>query len=160
MRFSRTPARLRSRSGRRTNSWRSCTMSVPPAMYSAGASLRPAWARKASAAATSRGRSRVKGCMLASSHGAGGAGRILDGEDDVVVGSAAAQVAAHPLPDLLRRAGVALVDAGDAGHDLPGRAIAALEGIALDKRGLQRVELLPVGEALDGRDLAGFHECG
>ncbi len=42
---------------------RSCTMSVPPAMYSAGASLRPAWARQARAAARSRGRSRVKGCM-------------------------------------------------------------------------------------------------
>ena len=37
-------------------------MSVPPAMYSAGASLRPAWAREARAAARSRGRSRVKGC--------------------------------------------------------------------------------------------------
>src|SRR3954468_11397546 len=49
--------------GRRTYSCRSCTMSVPPAMYSTGASLRPAWARKTSAAATSRGRSRVKGCM-------------------------------------------------------------------------------------------------
>ena len=63
MRLSRRPARLTSRSGRRTFSCSSCTMSVPPAMYSAGASLRPAWAREARAAARSRGRSRVKGCM-------------------------------------------------------------------------------------------------
>ena len=53
-------------------------------------------------------------------HGAGGARRVLDGRDDVVVGSAAAQVAAHPVADLLRRAGVALCNARDAGHDLPG----------------------------------------
>ena len=73
-----------------------------------------------------------------SPHGTGGASRVLDGRDDVVVGSAAAQVAAHPVADFLRRAGVALGDAGDAGHDLPGRAIAALEGVALDEGGLQR----------------------
>ena len=63
MRSSSRPARLTSRSGRRTFSCSSCTMSVPPAMYSAGASLRPAWARMARAAAKSRGRSSVKGCM-------------------------------------------------------------------------------------------------
>ena len=161
MRLSRRPARLTSRSGRRTSSCRSCTMSVPPAMYSAGASLRPAWARKASAAARSRGRSRVKGCMAQPPRtGTGRARRVLDGRDDVVVGAAAAQVAAHPVADLLRRAGVALVDAGDAGHDLPGRAIAALEGVALDEGGLQRMELLALGQALDGRDLAPLHEGG
>src|SRR5215212_7083762 len=133
MRLSRSPARLTSRSGRRTFSWRSCTMSVPPAMYSAGASLRPAWARKASAVGRSRGRSRVKGCMaLASPRRTGRARRVLDRRDDVVVGSAAAEIPAHPIPDLLRRAGVALADAGDAGHNLPGGAVAALECIALD----------------------------
>src|SRR5216117_1159971 len=117
-------------------------MSVPPAMYSSGASLRPACARKASAAARSRGRSRVKGCM-AQPFKTSGASRVLDCRDDVVVRSAAAEVAAHPVPDLLRRAGVALCDAGGAGHDLPGSAVAALERIALDEGGLQRMELLP-----------------
>src|SRR5687768_17218465 len=157
MRLSRTPARLTSRSGRRTYSCSSCTMSVPPAMYSAGASLRPAWARKARAAARSRGRSSVKGCM-ALPHRTGGARRVLDGRDDVVVGSAAAQIAAHPLADLRRRAGVALGDAGDAGHDLPGCAIAALERIALDEGGLQRVEPLALCQALDRSDLALLHQ--
>src|SRR4051812_42850469 len=159
MRFSRSPARLTSRSGRRTFSCRSCTMSVPPAMYSAGASLRPAWARKASAAARSRGRSRVKGCMaLATPHRTGRASRVLDRRNDVVVGAAAAQVAAHPLADLLLRARVALVDARDAGHDLPGGAVAALECIALDERRLQGVELVPLSEVLNGRDLAPLHK--
>src|SRR3954454_10346182 len=161
MRLSRRPARLTSRSGLRTYSCRSCTMSVPPAMYSAGASLRPAWARKASAVARSRGRSRVKGCMaLASPRRTGRAHRVLDRRDDVIVGSAAAKIPAHPLPDLLRRAGVALVDAGDGGHDLPGVAIAALESIALDESGLQGVELVALSEGLDSRDLAPFHERG
>ena len=53
---------------------------------------------------------------------------------------------------------MALVDAGDAGHDLPGRAIAALEGVALDEGGLQRMELVALRQALDGRDLAPLHE--
>ena len=55
---------------------------------------------------------------------------------------------------------MALVDAGDAGHDLPRRAIAALEGVSLDEGGLQGVELLAVGQALDRRDLASFHQSG
>ena len=52
------------------------------------------------------------------------------------------------------------VDAGDAGHDLPGGAIAALERVSLDEGGLQGVELLALGEPLDGRDLASLHESG
>ena len=136
-------------------------MSVPPAMYSTGASLRPAWARNARAAARSRGRSRVKGCMAQPPcAGPVARSRILDRRDDVVVGAAAAEIAAHPVADLLRRAGMALVDAGDAGHDLPGRAIAALERIALDEGGLQRVELVALGQAFDRRDLAAFHQGG
>jgi hypothetical protein len=55
---------------------------------------------------------------------------------------------------------VALGDAGNPGHDLPGRAVAALEGVALDEGGLQGMELLALGEALDGRDLAPVHEGG
>ena len=55
---------------------------------------------------------------------------------------------------------MALVDAGDAGHDLPGRAVAALEGVALDEGGLQRMKLLALRQAFDGRDLASLHESG
>jgi hypothetical protein len=88
----------------------------------------------------------------------GGASRVLDGRDDMVVGSAAAQVATHLVADLLRRAGMAFGDAGDAGHDLSGCSIATLEGVSLDEGGLQRVELLAFRQALDGRDLAPLHE--
>ena len=41
---------------------------------------------------------------------------------------------------------MALRDARDAGHDLPGSAIAALEGIALDECRLQRMEPLTLSQ--------------
>src|SRR4051795_4916794 len=55
---------------------------------------------------------------------------------------------------------MALVDAGHAGHDLAGSAIAALESITLYERRLQRMELIALGQALDGGDLATFHQSG
>src|SRR2546421_598057 len=83
---------------------------------------------------------------------------VVNCRDDVVIGSAATQVAAHPVADFLRRAGVAFCDAGNAGHDLPRRAITALETIALDEGGLQRMKPLALSEALDGPDLTPVHE--
>jgi hypothetical protein len=68
-----------------------------------------------------------------SPHGTGGARRVLDRRDDVVVGSAAAQVATHPFTDFLRRAGVTLCDTGDAGHDLPGCAIVSRCSVPLTR---------------------------
>src|SRR5947209_14686072 len=53
---------------------------------------------------------------------------------------------------------MALCYAGDASHDLSGRAISALESVTLDEGGLQRVELIALRQALDGRDLVAFHE--
>src|SRR5439155_17661745 len=94
----------------------------------------------------------------ASRHGAGGARRVLDRRDDVVVGSAAAEIPAHPVTDLLRRAGMTLVDAGDTGHDLSGRAVTALERIPLDEGGLQRMKLIALCQAFDSRDLASLDE--
>ena len=46
-----------------------------------------------------------------------------------------------------------LVDHPDRGAELAGRAVAALERVALDERGLQRVQLVAAGEPLDGRQL-------
>src|SRR6266699_962089 len=136
-------------------------MSVPPAMYSADASLRPAWARNASAASGARGRSRVKGCMvLASAHGTGRFRYILNRGDDVIVGAAAAQIAAHPIADFLCRTDMALRDARDARHDLPGCAIAALEGVTLDEGRLQGMKLLALRQTFDGRDRAPLLEGG
>lgn len=51
---------------------------------------------------------------------------------------------------------MSLPDTGDARHDLAGGAVAALECVALDKSRLQRVQLLPLRQAFDGRDLAAL----
>ena len=72
------------------------------------------------------------------------------------IGGAAAEVAAHELGDVLVAGGVALLEQLDGGHDLPGRAVAALEGVVLDERLLHRVQLAVRREALDRRDLAAL----
>ena len=93
-----------------------------------------------------------------------------DGGDDVGVGSAAADVAAHALADLVvgefgvggvaglegdGAEGVVLVlfEEGDGGADLAGGAVAALEAVVFEEGGLDGVEGVAVGEAFDGGDL-------
>ncbi len=47
--------------------------------------------------------------------------------------------------------------AGDRRHDLPGRAVAALEGVVIDEGLLHRMQLaVAAGEAFDGGDLPAF----
>ena len=78
--------------------------SVPPAMYSAGASVRPGLGAQGEGGgkiARTFERERVHGS--ASLHRARCGSRILDRQDDVVVGAAAAEIAAHPFTDLLWR---------------------------------------------------------
>jgi hypothetical protein len=79
---------------------------------------------------------------------------LLNGRDDVGVRTAAADVATHPLADLVRRPGVALLQQSDRGHDLAGRAVPALESVVLDKRGLDGVELITVRKTLNGCDFS------
>ena len=81
------------------------------------------------------------------------AGGVRDRGDDVGVGAATADVAAHPLADLGIRSRVALLDTADAGHDLPGRAVAALERVFVDEGLLQRMKPAIALEPLDGGDL-------
>ena len=83
--------------------------------------------------------------------GQGGAARAADGGDDVRIGGAAAEIAAHVFADLVVVARVALVHAGHGRQDLAGRAIAALEGVLVDEGLLHRVQG-PVrrGQAFDG----------
>ena len=94
-------------------------------------------------------------------------GDLGDRLDDVGIGAAAADVAAHALAQLgigqLRRRGQVGGDvAGDAGldlvehrhgrADLPGRAVAALIAVVLDEGGLHRMQVLRRAEPLDGGD--------
>jgi hypothetical protein len=50
---------------------------------------------------------------------------------------------AHSRPDLVGRVRVALRDAGDAGEDLPGGVVAAMERVTLDERRLQGWRVSP-----------------
>src|SRR5579885_1225796 len=78
---------------------------------------------------------------------------LTDGREDVRIGGAAAEIAAHILADLLVAARMPLLDAGDRLQDLSRRAVAALEGVLVDEGLLHGMEL-SVGSAqpLDGGD--------
>ena len=65
---------------------------------------------------------------------------LLDRGHDVHVGTAATDIAAHQLTDLVPRLGPALLDQPHRRADLPGRAVAALEGVVLDERVLERMQ--------------------
>src|ERR671925_84850 len=81
--------------------------------------------------------------------------RRVDGLDDVLVAGAAAEVALEPAPDLGIGEPVAVrAEELDAGHDHPRRAEAALEGVTLPERLLQRMQLSVAREPFDRRDLA------
>jgi len=86
----------------------------------------------------------------ASSHGRRCPSRILDGWDDVIVGFPAAQVAVHPIADLLWRASMILVRwTGDAGNDMPGRAVAARgRPVALDEAAANGLEVASLEASL------------
>src|SRR5882757_3944614 len=101
------------------------TSVVPPARNVPGA---------ASAASTVAGAVRSKGRISPP--------RLFDCRDDVRVGRAAADVAGHELPDVLD----ALLDRGDRRHDLPGGAEPALQGVLVEERLLDRVQLVPCGQ--------------
>src|SRR5215210_6986401 len=94
---------------------------------------------------------------------------LLDRGDDLRVSPAATDVAAHPFADLVvgepgRRHGhvvrdvthvaaARLFEQADGGADLPRRAVPALEAVIFDESRLHRVELIPLRESLDRRDL-------
>src|SRR3712207_6316263 len=94
---------------------------------------------------------------------------LLDRGDDARVRAAAADVAAHPLADLVVReargrrrhvvrdvarvAAACLLEETNGRADLTGCTVAALEGVVLDERRLHGVQLVASREPLDGRDL-------
>src|SRR5690242_19375692 len=65
-----------------------------------------------------------------------------DRRDDVGIGAAPAEVAAHRLADLVVGLRAALAEHRDRAHDLPRRAVAALEAVVRDERLLHRVQRL------------------
>jgi hypothetical protein len=100
----------------------------------------------AAESATTYSNPRISALLSAGAHTVASRG---DRRDDVRVRAAAAQVAAHRLADLGIAAGPALRDDRDGRQNLSRRAEAALERVVLHERGLHRVQLSAVREALD-----------
>src|SRR4051812_11152394 len=83
-------------------------------------------------------------------------GRAEDGVDDVLVPSAAAEVALEAEADvLLARVRILFEQVGGA-HDHPGRAVAALQRVLLVERPLHRMQLAVPREPLDRGDVGAF----
>src|SRR3954452_2444391 len=88
---------------------------------------------------TSAARRKLKGCMSnLRLHGL--ALRLADRSHDAGVGAAAADVAAHPLADLVVVARVPFVEQRPGRTDLPRRAVAALEAVVADEGRLHRMQ--------------------
>src|ERR1700682_958347 len=102
----------------------------------------------ATAPAGSWARVKSNGCMTASVPR-----RLANRGHDADVRAAAADVPAHPLPDLVVAARVSLAEQRHGRADLPGRAVAALEAVVADERSLHGMQPSAAGESLDGRDL-------
>ena len=77
---------------------------------------------------------------------------LFDGGDDVRIGGAAADVAAHVFADVVVAGGVAFLDAGDRRDDLSRRAVSALEGVLIDEGLLHRMQFVALRQSLDGGD--------
>ena len=84
--------------------------------------------------------------MIAPAH------RLLDCRNDVRVGAAATDIAAHQLADLVLALRPPFGDEARGGTDLARRTIAALEGVMLDKGLLQRMQHPVCREPFDRRD--------
>ena len=140
-----------SRDGRSTSSLIRSMRLVPPAMNLAAGSA-AIW-RTASA-------TRLRAHVLEIDHDAFHSGRpfaphrLLDGGDDVGIGAAAADVAAHQLADLVGGLRLSLRDHADRGADLARGAVAALKRVVLDERLLQRMQRSSLRQPLDRRDLS------
>ena len=79
-----------------------------------------------------------------------------DGVNNVGIGATATNIAAHRLPDFVGGscgAAIRLFQQRGRRHDLAGCAIAALEGIAFDERGLDGMQGIAGSQTLDGCDL-------
>ena len=78
--------------------------------------------------------------------------RLLDRRDDVGIGTAAADVAAHQLADFVGGLGLAFGDQAGGRTDLSRRAVAALEGVVIDERLLQGMQRAVLRQPFDRGD--------
>jgi hypothetical protein len=85
---------------------------------------------------------------------------VLNGIGDVGIGAAAAEVSAHMLPDFGAAVRMSFSQQSSRGADLARGAVAALERVMLDKSGLERMQFVSLGQALDGRDLGSIPRYG
>jgi hypothetical protein len=84
---------------------------------------------------------------------------LLNRRNDVRIGSASAEIAAHQLADLVRSLCLTFRNETDRGTDLPGRAVAALERIVIDEGLLHGMECTVDGKTFDCGNLgAVFHD--
>src|SRR5260370_10947069 len=121
--------------GRWTSQRIRSTRFVPPAMNFA--SMRdPAF----TADGMSRSRTKSNGCIAG----------LLRRFDDAEVAAAAADVAAHPLTDVVIRFHVAFANQRHRGADLSRSAVAALESVVADEGRLDRLQASIAGQPFDG----------
>src|SRR5215472_16933339 len=135
-----------STSGASTPSFIRSTCVVPPARNAAAG---PA-AAAVTAWRTSVARTYSNGCTAQFPRGR------TDRRDDIRVSATPADVAAHELADLFVGARPPLGKQRHRRHDLPGRAVPALERVTGDERALQRVQSALACQPLDRGDLAAL----
>src|SRR3954452_7107543 len=134
--------------GRSTSHFIRSTRFVPPAM-----NFDCAFAPEVSACDASVTREYSNGCIRASV-----LRRFLHRVDNAAVCAAAADVAAHPFADFVVAAGMSLLQQRDGRADLTRRAVAALESVVADERGLHRMQRSVRRETFNrGNLLAGMH---
>jgi hypothetical protein len=85
---------------------------------------------------------------------------ILNGRDDVGVGSPAADVAAHQLLHIRVGRAAVLLEKGDRGHDLARGTVTALVAIVLDERCLHGMQVAGLAQAFNGGDLVALVHDG
>src|SRR5579859_338858 len=129
----------------------STTSAVPPAI---GRAASPCSASSASASSNVAGAWNWKSRISAPRR------RFGDRLDDLVVAGAAAEIAHHPVFDLVLAGVRVAVQQRFRRHDLARRADAALEAAVIDEGLLQRMQLLALGHALDRGDPRAVHLHG
>src|SRR5437868_9711681 len=140
-------------SGRITSSFIRSSNVVPPARYCALLRCAPN-ARTAAAALSTRSKTKGRIALLPRC-----LPRLLDGVDDVRIGGATAQIAAHVFANVGVLLRMSLMHAGDRRQDLSRCAVATLEGVVIDEGLLHRMQMAVLRKTLDGRHGLILHRC-